>query len=299
MAIKRPIIRYVDAHIHLWDLGHVRYPWLSSPFFDEGPNGSVEAIAQNYGLSDYFKDAGSTPVQKLVHIEAGAHPDDALKETAWLQAMADQTGQPAAIVGFAALNDPDVERLLEAHTQYKNVRGIRHIINYHPDPRLTYNAKDALDDPAFALGFAALARCGLSFDLQIYPNQMKKASALAARYDQVPVIINHTGMPVDKAKSEWREGLRALAALPQVCCKISGFGFIKRPWGVEDMRDLVRFVIDTFGPNRVAFASDFPTDKLFNTYDQALSAYDHITADFSDPEREALFATTAERFYRI
>jgi predicted TIM-barrel fold metal-dependent hydrolase len=29
MARLDAAILFVDAHIHLWDLGHVRYPWLT------------------------------------------------------------------------------------------------------------------------------------------------------------------------------------------------------------------------------------------------------------------------------
>jgi predicted TIM-barrel fold metal-dependent hydrolase len=65
------------------------------------------------------------------------------------------------------------------------------------------------------------------------------------------------------------------------------------------MRPLILQVIEAFGPMRCAFASDFPTDKLFNSYGKALDAYDDITKDFSADERDALFAGTAERIYKI
>jgi len=48
---------FVDAHVHLWDLSHIRYPWLMPPFAEDGPNGSVEPIAKDYGLDDYLADA--------------------------------------------------------------------------------------------------------------------------------------------------------------------------------------------------------------------------------------------------
>ena len=300
MAIKR----FVDAHVHLWQLDWLRYPWLTPPFADDGPNGSVEAIATDYVLRDYFADASGYPVEKLVHIDAGAHGDDALAETRWLQSLADDGGKPNAIVAFAALNDPDVERLLAAHAENANVRGIRHILNWHADPRRTYTPANLLDDDAFARGYALLAKYNLSFDLQIYPGQMKQAAALAAKHPDVPVILNHMGMPildqhVDTGLTEWREGLAALAALPHAAVKISGMGFVDRQWTIESVRPLILQTIETFGPNACAFASDFPTDKLFNTYGQALDAYDDITKDFSDDERDALFAGTAERIYKI
>ena len=295
-----PISRFVDAHIHLWDLKKLRYPWLTPPFSDDGPNGSVESIARDYGVADYLRDAAGYPVMKTVHIDAGAHPNDALSETRWLQSLADAgSGAPQAIVGFAALNEPNVEALLAQHVLSKNVRGIRHIINWHPDPRRTYTPRDLLEDDAFAHGYAKLAKYGLSFDLQIYPNQMKAAYVLAKANPGVPVSLNHMGMPVDADLRQWREGLDLLASLPHVAVKISGMGFVDRNWTLESMRPLVLEVIDRFGPDRCAFASDFPTDRLFNSYGRQLDFFDAITQDFSVSERDSLFAGTAERIYRI
>ena len=295
MAIKR----FVDAHVHLWQLERLRYPWLTPPFVNDGPNGSVEAIARDYTLTDYLTDAVGYAVDKIVHIDAGAHPHDALAETKWLQSLADGSGKPNAIVAFAALNDPKIERLLAAHAEYANVRGIRHILNWHADPKRTYTPRNLLDDDAFAHGYALLAKYNLSFDLQIYPGQMKQATALAAQHPDIPLILNHMGMPIDADLTEWREGLIALAALPHAAVKISGMGFVDRKWTMDSVRPLVLQIIETFGPERCAFASDFPTDKLFNAYGNALDAYDEITKNFGVDERDALFVGTAERIYRI
>ncbi|MES1196730.1 MAG: amidohydrolase family protein, partial [Steroidobacter sp.] len=261
--------QFVDAHIHLWELQRISYPWLMPPFSDDGPNGSVEPIAHDYTLDDYFDDAREFNLVKAVHIDAGAHPSEAIRETRWLQELADKTGFPHAIVGFAALNDPDVAETLAQHVESRNVRGIRHIINWHPDPKRTYMPRNLLDDPAFARGYALLKKYNLSFDLQIYPNQMQGAYELIEQHPQTQVIINHMGMPVDADKSQWMNGLKMLSALPHVAVKISGFGFIKRQWTLNDVKPLVEQVIECFDMNRVMFASDFPTDKLFNTFAQS------------------------------
>ena len=290
--------RFVDAHIHLWKLDGLRYPWLTPPFADDGPNGSVEAIARDYLPADYLKDASGYNVIKAVHIDAGAHSDDAVAETRWLQSLSD-TGLPTAIVAFAALNAPDVESLLAAHVESPAVRGIRHILNWHANPKRTYTPANLLDDPAFARGYALLGKYGLSFDLQIYPGQMAQGVALAARHPDIPVILNHMGMPVDGDLSVWRAGMKQLVALPHVAVKISGMGFIDRQWTDAAMRPLVLETIDIFGAERCLFASDFPTDKLFNTYGRALDFYADLTRDFSDGERDDLFAANAERIYKI
>ena len=291
---------FIDAHVHLWDLSHIRYPWLMPPFAEDGPNGSVEPIARDYGLDDYLADAGSWDVRGIVHIDAGAEPADALKETDWLQAMADARAMPSAMVAFAALDDPKVEALLAAHAERRSVRGIRHIVNWHPDPVRTYTPRDVTGDAAWAAGFALLGKYGLSFDLQAYPGQFAGLAPLLERHPEVPVMINHAGMMVGEAgREEWRTGMRALAAIPHVSVKISGIGFAFRPWTIEQMRAYVLETIELFGTDRAMFASDFPTDKLFGGFDQHLDAYNAVVADFSDDERRALFAGNANRLYRL
>jgi len=101
--------RFIDAHMHLWNLQRIRYPWLEPPFSDEGINGDVSAIANTYRLDDYLKDAdGCTPVG-IVHVEAGAVPAQALDETCWLEQHLAGRGLPFALVAFAALDAPDVD----------------------------------------------------------------------------------------------------------------------------------------------------------------------------------------------
>ncbi|MGF7168523.1 putative TIM-barrel fold metal-dependent hydrolase [Sphingobium xanthum] len=297
---NRPV--FVDPHVHLWDLSHVRYPWLMPPFSDDGPNGSVEPIASDYGLDEYLADAGNWDVRGIVHIDAGAHPDDALKETEWLQAMADARGMPSGIVAFAALESPELEPLLAAQAAHRNVRGIRHIINWHPDPQRSYSASDITTSDAWIHGFGLLSRYGLSFDLQAYPGQFAHLATLIARHPDTQVILDHTGMAIPNDEDGWevwRSGMAALAALPNVAVKISGMGFTWRPWDAAQARPYVLETIDLFGTDRAMFASNFPTDKLFGSFDKHLDTYSAITIGFSETERAALFAGNANRIYRL
>jgi len=300
MALDFPI---VDAHVHLWDLqGPIRYPWLTPPFSDGGVAGNVKAIARSYLLHDYLADAAGFDIAKIVHVDAGADPSLAVAETRWLQALADAKGRPDAIVAYAPLNDPDVETVLEAHAVHANLRGIRQILNWHPDPNLTYTRADLLHDPAFEAGYALLSKYGLRFDCQIYPGQAPAAAALAGRHPDTRLILNHAGMPVDAAPeglAQWRTGLKALAEHPHVAVKISGLAIVRHDWTLERLRPLVLETIDIFGVDRCMFASDFPTDKLFGGFSDFLGAYDQITADFSPDERRRLFAGNAERIYGV
>jgi predicted TIM-barrel fold metal-dependent hydrolase len=290
---------FIDAHVHLWDLDRIAYPWLTPPFADDGPNGSVEPIAKTYLLDDYLADAQGWDVRGIVHVDAGADASAALAETEWLQGLHDARGMPNAIIAFAALDDPNVEALLDQHAAHHAVRGIRHIVNWHADPRRTYGPRDVTQDEAWARGFALLGEYQLSFDLQAYPSQFPALAKLIAQHPNTQVVINHTGMAVPGEWEQWRAGMAALAELPNVATKLSGMGFTHRPWTLDQARPYILEAIEMFGTDRAMFASDFPTDKLFGSFAQHLDAYAEITADFTETERRNLWARNANRIYRL
>ena len=157
---------------------------------------------------------------------------------------------------------------MAAQATHPRVKGIRQIVNWHGDPKRTYGPVDLTVDPQWQAGYGLLAKHGLSFDLQCYPGQMPGLVPLIERHPDIPVIINHMGMPVltdADGIADWRKGLKALAALPHVAIKPSGMGLIRRDWSLENIGGLVREAIDLFGVERCAFARDTPTDKLFGS----------------------------------
>jgi len=296
-------LRIVDCHVHLWDLSRARYGWLQDDPLPNNPAGDMSPIAhRDYLLKDYLADTANWRVDKIVHVEAGQPRGHQLAETDWLQAMADDHGYPHGVVAGADLTDPDLDALLEAHAARPNVRGVRQIVCWHADPMKTYNPVDPLLDPVWRAGFAKLARHGLSFDLQLYPSQMANAVELADAHPDIPLIINHAGLPTDRDEAgmaTWRAGLTALAERPQVSIKISGLGITDRAWTLQSIQPVVLTCIETFGTRRAMFASDFPVERVHGTFDAFYSAFDAIAAGFSADERDRLFAANAEAIYRI
>jgi predicted TIM-barrel fold metal-dependent hydrolase len=299
------IPRFIDTHHHLWDLENNPYPWLME---DIGHFvGDYSPIRRTYLISDFRQDADRLPLQKSVHVQAEwDHHDDPVKETAWLQSVADapaSNGMPNGIVGFANLSDPNVEEVLARHTQHRNFRGIRHMLNFADDPSLRFAERgDLMDDPQWRRGFRSLARFDASFDLQVWPWQLEQAARLAKDIPEVRVILNHTGMPKDWDPDSielWRNGMRALAAAPTVAVKISALSMMDRSWTTQKIRPFVLDTIEIFGVDRCMFASNFPVDSLMASYRGLWNAYDAITADFSSDERDKLFYTNAEKYYRI
>jgi len=296
-------LRIVDCHVHLWDLSRARYGWLQDDPLPNNPAGDMSPIAhRDYLLKDYLADTTNWRVDKIVHVEAGQPRGHQLAETDWLQAMADDHGYPHGVVAGADLTDPYLDALLEAHAARPNVRGVRQIVCWHADPMKTYNPVDPLLDPVWRAGFGKLARHGLSFDLQLYPSQMANAVELADAHPDIPLIINHAGLPTDRnaeGLAAWRAGLKALAERPQVSIKISGLGITDRAWTLQSIQPVVLTCIETFGTRRAMFASDFPVERVHGTFDAFYSAFDAIAAGFSADERDRLFAANAEAIYRI
>ena len=295
----------VDPHFHLWNLANP-YPWLTQQPPPIRVAGDPAPIAQDYLVQDYIAEMAALGVVRAVHVDAGWDYSDPVGETAWLQSVADDPtsqGFPHGIVARASLEGPDIETVLDAHRTHANLRGIRQILNWHPDPEKTYiQTPDLMDAPAWRRGFAALAPRGLSFDLQCYPGQFDQALRLADAYPATSIILNHAGMPVDRSHdgfAHWRAGLSALAMRPNVCVKISGLGMMDWAWTAETFRPYVLATIDCFGPDRAMFASNFPVDRLYSSADRLYSAFRQLVAGFSAPDQQALFHDTAARVYRL
>ena len=65
-------------------------------------------------------------------------------------------------------------------------------------------------------------------------------------------------------------------------------------WG-----DLIRWTIDTFGPDRCLFESNYPVDGETVGYTVLWNAFKKLSSGYSPSERAQLFAGTARRVYRL
>ena len=293
----------VDAHHHLCDLSRNYYPWLMDEPMWKRVLGDYSAIRRSYLIENYLTEARPEGVVKSVHLQMGWDFSDPVGETAWLQAVADRHGYPHGIVGFARLEAPDSADVLDQHAVHRNFRGVRQILNWDPDPVRTFvDRADYMEDPEWLAGFALLGPRGLSFDLQVYPSQLREARRLADRFPDTTIILNHAGMPIDRdpeSLDRWRDGMRSLAGAPNVSVKISGLGVANPGWTVESLRPIVLDTIDSFGVERCMVASNFPVDRLTGTFGDVFRTLRTITAGLTPVERAQLFHDNAIRLYRL
>ncbi len=174
--------------------------------------------------------------------------------------------------------------------------GIRHQVQGEPDP-------EWLLRPDVLRGLAAVAEAGLAYDLLTLPPQLPAAVACAAALPQLRFVLDHCSKPlVATGEVEpWASDLRALAALPNVACKLSGL-VTEADWGswtVADLKPYADVVLDAFGPGRVAFGSDWPVCTVAASYAEVVAAAEELTAGLSEPERDEVFGGTARRVYGL
>jgi len=299
-------IKIVDAHHHLWDLNNkdTKYSWLmvteGEAFF-----GDYAAIRKNYLLEDYIEDTKNQNIIKSVHVQAEHDDDKPVNETAWLQNLADTHSSklPNAIVAFADFSKNNVSEILDAHQEYKNTRGIRQILSYNKDePKYSHATEDFMKDSSWVENFKHIRNRNLSFDIQIYKHQMEDAVNLANKYNDVLFILNHTGEPCYQSKEyieSWEQNMKKLAKCENVVAKISGLGMFDPNWTIDSTRIFVEKTIQIFGIERCMFASNFPVDKIFNSFDTYWNSFKEITKNYSENDKNLLFSSNAEKYYRI
>ena len=281
--------RLVDPHHHLWDSQVLGYGRSLSP--------------SRYLLSDFLADAAGVNLVRSVYLQAEVERGFSVAETRWLQEMADRHGFPHGIVAYANLADPSLEWTLEEHAEAPNLRGIRQILNWDPDPSVSQcERSDYLTDPAWLAGYGRLSRYRLSFDLQVFPWQMTDAATVAATHPETSMIVNHAGMPrivEESGWEDWSRGMQALSRHPNVFVKLSGFGMFDAGWTASLVRPYVLGAIEMFGVERCMFASNYPVDRPARAYGEMFSTFASIVAGCSHAERRALFHDNALRIYRL
>ncbi|MGX1806605.1 amidohydrolase family protein [Nocardia sp. NPDC055321] len=347
----------VDAHIHQWDplstprefsslarlFRYVPVPidWAKrvAPRRDREFVGDPAPFVAPYLPAQYRDDAGDVPVEAIVHIEvewSGKGPLAQAAETRWVASLPFGVDTPVlgAIIGAGDPAAPDFAELLDAHRSASPLfRGIRTRVEYHPDPavRAHNKAPGKLTDPRFLDGFAALAERGLSFEAWVYSGQLPEVTALASRYPDATIVLNHLATPagifgpVGKHTGRnpgqrrelflrWRDDIAELATHANVVAKVSGLmmpilGHPVPPRGqatpvpvlLERISPMLTHALDVFGADRLLWGSNFPVDKPITSIGNAAEAVATALAGHGadDKALEQVFRLNAQRVYGI
>lgn len=234
----------------------------------------------------------------------------------------------AAIVGHADLSRGafagEVLDALEAAGGGR-LRGIRHQAAWDADPATLgppFHAPEKLyGKDGFRTGFAELGKRGLTFDAWVLEPQLQDVIDLARAFPDQPIILDHCGTPLNIAGHagklgetfpRWKASIEELAKCENVTVKLGGLAmpFCKMPergpaagCGSEELAELWKPYIDSciqsFGPSRAMFESNYPVDRWGASYPVLWNTFKRLAKGYSDREKHDLFAGTAARTYGL
>jgi L-fuconolactonase len=275
----------LDAHVHVWDLAARPQPWTVG----------LPVLQRSFTLDDVAPDLRAAGQHGAVVVQTVASAG----ETRELLALAAAQPLIAGVVGWADLSREDVARQLrEAQTGPggQALVAVRHQLQEEPD-------KQWLARPQVREGLRAVAAAGLAYDLVISPGQLPLVTGTVAALPGVRFVLDHAGKPpiASGDLSAWRADLRALAARPNVAVKLSGL-VTEADWGSwtpVQLRPVMEYVLDQFGPERTMLGSDWPVCLLAASYAEVMAAAASVLDGLTGAEREAVRGGTARTWYRL
>jgi L-fuconolactonase len=281
----------VDAHHHLWNPARRDYPWMNGEAF--------AAIRRTYGLAELDAVTSAAGVGATVLVQTV--PD--LIETAEFCALAaESAGLVAGVVGWVdlSLGGAVTEQLDQLRAGFGGGRlvGFRHQVQDE-------SQRDWLLRDDVGAAIAKVGAAGLVYEMLVLTDQLRSVVDLAARLDTMTFVLDHAAKPPFTGGPDiwdvWKSGVAALAAQPNVACKLSGLATEANwsSWDANTLRPAVEHVLEVFGPDRLMFGSDWPVCELAGPYREMLAAANKLTESCTPSEREQIFSRTATRVYRL
>lgn len=275
----------IDAHLHLWDPTRLDYDWLKH----------VPAIAEVHD-SEHFKNIGIA-LEGAVFVQADCAPEQSLAEVDW---VAGQDFPILGIVAYAPLEAGNsVAPHLAALASRPLVKGVRRNAQNEDNGFMTSSG--------YLAGMALAAESGMAIDMCIRAHQLPELLRAVERVPQARIVLDHLGKPDIAAHGNdidgggWAENVTALAALPNVWCKLSGLPTqaVWDDWHADELLPYLRHAIAVFGPERCLFGGDWPVVDLAGGYGPWLNVVEAAIASPSVEDQMRIRAGSARDVYRL
>ena len=282
--IKFPII---DAHVHVWDIKKLHYPWLDN----------VPALNRTFLMDDYNKACSGIDLESLVFVQCECDPGQYRQEVEWVTKLAETDKRIKGIVSWAPLEKgEEVRNELEALSKNKLVKGIRRIIQFESD-------LDFCLQPGFIKGVKMLGEYGFTFDICISYIHNKNTLKFVEQCQDIPMILDHIGKPDIKNRQlhPWKEEIKELSQFGNVFCKVSSLATEAdhENWTIDDIRPYADHIFECFGFERTIFAGDWPVSTLAADFPVCVNTILELVKGCSEADLKKLFHDNAVKFYKL
>ena len=272
LAQGRPLT--IDTHIHLFD--PARWPYA--------PLATYKPPA--FTLEDHVKLADTLAHAVIVH------PEPYQDDHRYLDYCLEHEPRPGYFKGtclFDPLRDDTPDRLRAIVQRWpKRIVAMR----IHAVSRTTENTGPIrnrdLKDPRMFACWRALAAVGMAVQMHFIPAQAANIRALAEKFPDTTVILDHMGRPGGGTEDEYKNVLE-LAKLPKIILKYSSWAEYK-----GDLAALTRRLYDTFGPRRMIWGAVGNTPVEFR---KNSDRFEELLAFASTADRAAIRGGNAQRLF--
>ena len=273
----------IDAHHHLWRYSKKEHDWIGA---------GMERIACDFSPEDLLNTAGGCGIAGSVVVQAC----QSLAETDWLLAQAEANSFVRGVVGWAPIAGAEFAAVLQRLAAQKKLKGLRHVIQAEPDD-------DFILREDFNRGIKALTPTGLIYDILINEKHLPATIKFVDRHPKQIFVLDHLAKPriKDRLLEPWRAHIKELGKRENVYCKLSGMVTEAdwREWTVADLKPYAETVLESFGPQRLMFGSDWPVCLLACGYGNWFAAAQHLAGQLSASEQDQLFGGVAAKVYSL
>ena len=274
----------IDAHQHFWRFDPNRDTWITDEMYK---------VRRDFLPADLLPVLEKNGVEGCISVQVDQSED----ENDFLLAHAENFDFIRGVVGWIDLRHSDLEQRLEYYKKFPKLKGFRHILQGETDRALMLK-------PSFKRGIELLHKYGYTYDILIYPDQLGYTKEFVAAFPDQPFVLDHIAKPYIKHRyitDEWKDAIRAVAAYPNLYCKISGIVTEADwyNWKPEHFNVYIDTVVEAFGTDRILYGSDWPVCLVAASYDQVINIVKNYFANFSPDEQAAFFGGNAIKFYKL
>ncbi len=273
----------IDSHQHFWQFNPVRDSWITE---------EMAVIQRDFLPEDLEPVLKENCIDGCVVVQS----DQSEAENTYQLANAGKHDFIKGIVGWVDFWAEDVEERLSALKQYPKLKGFRYVLQGAEDPAIMLH-------PAFMRGISKLRQFGYTYDVLIFPNQLKPVREFVAAFPDQPFVVDHLAKPDIRGGKieEWKKDMLAVAANENTYCKISGMVTEAdwQNWKKEDFRPYLDVIVEAFGTKRIMFGSDWPVCLVAASYKEVLGIVEDYFSSFTAHERELFFGGNATTFYKL
>jgi L-fuconolactonase len=288
----------LDTHQHLWDLKALNPPWVAE----------ADAILQKkYYVEEYVNESEGLNILSSMYMEIDMATDKVDFEAKHILDIC-RSGK-AQTRGAILSGRPEKPRFIERVKRWSKedeVHGFRRILHADHAPTGICLGKQ------FQKSMNALGEHDLTFDLCMRPEELTDGAKLAGLCPNTQFVVDHCGNADPVAfqangrqsrealhdADAWRKSIEALASHANVACKISGIvARAPKGWTSDDLAPIIDHCMDTFGPDRVVFGSDWPVCRLGATLKQWVTALREVVSERPQKAQRALFSGNAQKIY--